>query len=135
MLDDIRSSTETLELLSNGGSLATNRTGQFETFKERVWYHEEGVTNILSFARVRALGYKIDYNYEEDCFIVTSQRGTVVFEATEEGLYALKMDEPAESTGVVLMNSVEENKKSSASARSRELTEPRLCMRLLVSPA
>ena len=34
-----------------------------------------------------------------------------MFEATEEGLYALKMDSPAESTGVVLLNSVEENKK------------------------
>ena len=50
LLDDIRSGNETLELLSNGGCLTTNRTGQFETFKERVWYHKEGVTNALSFA-------------------------------------------------------------------------------------
>ena len=111
LLSDIELGGDTLELLSNGGSLTTSMTGQFENFKERVWYHEEGVTNILSFARVRALGYKIDYDYEADCFIVSSPRGKVVFEATEEGLYALKMDSPAESTGVVMVHSVEENKK------------------------
>ena len=111
MLHDIQFGNETLELLSNGGTLTTSQTGQFETFKERVWYHEEGVTNILSFARVRALGYKIDYDYEADCFTVSSPRGKVVFEATEEGLYAYKVDIPGQSTGVVLNNTVEENKK------------------------
>ena len=110
-LHDIRLSNETLELLSNGGKLTTSQTGQFEQFKERVWYHEKGVTNILSFARVRALGYKIEYDYEADCFTVSSPRGKVVFQATQEGLYAYKVNNPAESTGVVLLNSVEENKK------------------------
>ena len=60
---------------------------------------------------MRALGYKIDYNYEADCFTVSSPHGKVVFEATEEGLYAYKVDIPAQSTGVVLNNTVEENKK------------------------
>ena len=50
LLSDIKLGGDTLELLSNGGSLTTSMTGQFENFKERVWYHEEDVTNILSFA-------------------------------------------------------------------------------------
>ena len=112
LLQDIRSGDETLELLSNGGTLETRLTAQFSNFKERVWYHSEGVTNILSFARVRALGYKIDYDYERDCFNVSSPERKVTFEATEEGLYAMKLDAPAESAGVVMnLSSVEENKK------------------------
>ena len=71
LLDDIKLGNETLELISNGGCLTTNKTGQFDALKERVWHHEEGVTNILSFAQIRALGYKIDYDCEKDCFIVS----------------------------------------------------------------
>ena len=50
------------------------------------------LTNILSFGRLRKLGWKIEYKYDEDKFIVTDpgESFTVEFHSNEDGLYAAK---------------------------------------------
>ena len=50
------------------------------------------LTNILSFGRLRKLGWKIEYKYDEDKFIVSDpdESFTVEFHSNEDGLYAAK---------------------------------------------
>ena len=46
-LEDVKKGNVQLDLVSNGGTLSTTKTAQFDNFKERVWCHRKGVTNIL----------------------------------------------------------------------------------------
>ena len=101
-----------LDLISNGGAMSTMETAELPNFRDRVWFNEKGVTNILSFQKTRRLGCKMECDNDKDCFVVTSDHGRVVFSPTPEGLHAHKMEDSPEAMqeGVALLNTMEENK-------------------------
>ena len=137
LVHDVRAGEIALDLISNGGVLSTTQTAQFGTFKERVWFNQQGVTNILSMSRVKKLGYNASYDEDNDEFIVRSAKGTIEFPCTQEGLHACQVpfDNPQGTTlaGVhkdrkAILQTVEENKsKFSKRQVQRAETARRLC--------
>ena len=73
-LIDIHESNENLVMMTNGGSLSTNLKAIFPGYGE-VWYHPEGITNILSLSKVMGKGYQVSFtSNNEERFIVTSKK-------------------------------------------------------------
>ena len=68
------------------------KESKFPGIEEAVMRSTSFLTNILSFGRLRKLGWKIEYKYDEDKFIVSDpdESFTVEFHSNEDGLYAAK---------------------------------------------
>ena len=68
------------------------KESKFPGVEEAVMRSTSFLTNILSFGRLRKLGWKIEYKYDEDKFIVSDpdESFTVEFHSNEDGLYAAK---------------------------------------------
>jgi len=43
-----------------------------KNFPEEVWYHPDGITNILSFSRMKK---HFDISYEDDSFVIRKPNG------------------------------------------------------------
>jgi K+-sensing histidine kinase KdpD len=73
-----------------------------------VWYHPEGIANILSLARMEENGYHISYDSKAgNEFIVKKDNGsTHIFRPSQRGLYYMD----TAMTGTVLINTVADNK-------------------------
>jgi hypothetical protein len=53
-VNDIRKSSQSMILKSNGGSLPINEVVDFEGFKRETWFLRNVMTNILSFSLVKS---------------------------------------------------------------------------------
>lgn len=61
LLTDIRESTESMEIHCNAGIASTNLIGDLDGYGP-VWYHPNGIANILSLSRVKEHGYHVTYD-------------------------------------------------------------------------
>ena len=88
----------------------------------KVWYHPDGIANILSLVRVKAKGYTITYNSAEGNHfkVVTPASRVRVFTQSARGLYYI--DAAKVEDGTALVNTVEGNRsKYTKRAYSRAL--------------
>ena len=99
----LKQGPELLALVSNGGQLSTREQGSFGP--ERVWFHEKGVTNILSFSECKRRGYHLICDNDQDQFVMSGKGIRLVFKC-QDGLHVHDL-----IAGVNLLSAVEENKK------------------------
>ena len=106
LLTDIHDSDSTMTIKCNAGAITTTKVGTFHDYGD-VWYCENGIANILSFANAREKGYHIDYNSDDNVFILRLRNNSsdLIFRQSPNGLY---YHDTAYS--VMLVNTVEDNK-------------------------
>ena len=113
LLTDVREDTEYMEIHCNAGVASTNLIGDLAGYGT-VWYHPNGIANILSLSRVREHGYHVTYDSNGgNKFLVSKPDGSSrAFHESERGLYFL--DTRANGTGTVMINTVADNKNAYA---------------------
>jgi hypothetical protein len=112
----------------NAGKAVTSQAGELAGYGT-VWYHPSGIANILSLAHVREKGFKVQYDDKNNQFSITNLDGkTRTFQQSPRGLYYMdtatetksettltalsEYDNSFVSNGMVLVNTVEENKSN-----------------------
>ena len=111
LLTDIREDAESMEIHCNAGIASTNLVGDLAGYGT-VWYHPNGIANILSLSRVKEHGYRVTYDSEGgNKFTVDKLDGTSrVFNESERGLFFLDASDPVSTAGTVMINTVANNK-------------------------
>jgi hypothetical protein len=67
LLNNVHDSDTIMTIQCNAGSITTTTIGSFRNYGD-VWYCENGIANILSFANARNKGCCIDYNFHDNTF-------------------------------------------------------------------
>jgi hypothetical protein len=89
LVTDIHTTTETLELFTNGGSLTTNQRATVPNYGE-VWYDPNAITNIFSLSKMEKK-YRITYDLsKEKSFIVHLPNKQIKFTKIFNGLFYYK---------------------------------------------
>lgn len=84
-----------------------NKKGLYKGYED-VWYHEFGIANILTLARLQQK-YRVEYDSNKGPgFIVHSETNKMVFKQSEGGLFYIDANE---KHGVLLVETVRENSK------------------------
>jgi hypothetical protein len=106
LLQNIRKSETHMEIHCNAEVTSTNFVGDFPGYGT-VWYHPNGIANILLLARVKEK-HRVTFDSDgENQFVVHKSDGTTrCFKQSRRGLYFLE----ANNTSTVLVNTVEDNK-------------------------
>jgi len=92
LVKNIKNVKSRMDLNTNAGTLTSRQqctVPDFEKFDE-VWVNEDTMTNILSFAKVRDLGYEIEYDSQADTFTVLTPTKKYIFERSGTNLYYYK---------------------------------------------
>jgi hypothetical protein len=128
LLKEITTTSKTMTIHCNAGKAVTSQVGELAGYGT-VWYHPSGIANILSLARVREKGFKVQYDDKNNIFLITNSDGkTRTFQQSPRGLYYMdtatetksettltalsEYDNRFVSNGMVLVNTVEENKSN-----------------------
>jgi hypothetical protein len=108
LLTNIREVATSMHIHCNAGVATTNWMGDLAGYGP-VWYHKDGITNILLLARVKEK-YRVTYDSTDgNEFRVHRNDGTHrVFRESANGLYYMDVSDPLVST--VLVNTIAENK-------------------------
>lgn len=115
LLTNVHKVTDQMTIHCNAGQVHTNYVGNFGVYGD-VWYCEDGIANILSFANMLRKGYSIAYNQCDNTFQVEkSSVPFMTFHQSPSGLFYcdtangnVLADEATPSH--VLVNTVEGNK-------------------------
>ena len=127
LLRNIRTVKRKLTIYSTGGKSMTRQVGDLPGFGE-VWYHPEGIANILSLALVKKL-FRITYDsHSDNTFHVHLGNSKIrSFHESKQGLYYSDMRTRSGVFENVLVNTVRENKsKFAIKDYSRAVTARRL---------
>ena len=110
LLRNIRKESYFLKIYSTGGVTETNLVGDLPGFGT-VWYHPNGIANILSLSKVKKR-YRVAYDSANgDSFDVYLPANRIrSFIEAPTGLYYSDMRAQASSTENVFINTVAENK-------------------------
>jgi hypothetical protein len=108
LLTNIRQNKSYMGIHCNAGVASTNMIGDLAGYGT-VWYHADGIANILLLSRVKSR-YRVTIDSQDgDEFRVHKPNGDIrIFAAAKRGLYC--MDTAANSTGTLLVNTVDDNK-------------------------
>ena len=118
-LTNIRDSGKTMKIHCNAGTATTRLVGNLPGYGE-VWFHPEGIANILSLSRVKEK-YWVTFNSKNgNKFLVHKGDGsTRIFSESKQGLYyyAVSSDKKTDvkykyTKNETVFNTVEENKKN-----------------------
>jgi Reverse transcriptase (RNA-dependent DNA polymerase) len=107
LLCNVRTVDTKMFIHCNAGVATTTQMGDLPNYGA-VWYHPDGIANILSLSRVRANGYHVTYDSDNgNQFVVHKPNGTQrCFQQSPNGLF---YSDTAE-TSTVLINTVDDNK-------------------------
>ena len=96
-----------MDIHCNAGVTSTNLVGDLAGYGT-VWYHPQGIANILSLSRFKARGYHVTYDSSNgNEFRVVKPDGTArIFTESECGLYYMD----TLTTGTLLVNTVADNR-------------------------
>jgi len=106
---NIREAGRTVSLKSNGSTLTINKIADFKGFEEEVWFSTDAMTNILSFALVRA---EYNISYDGEAFIVhrsDNRYNDMVFIPHSSGLHVYNPDDPRGLASYSFFETVESN--------------------------
>jgi hypothetical protein len=108
LLKNIRPGNGYMDIHCNAGVTSTNMIGDLPGYGE-VWYHPNGIANILSLKRVKDRGHRITYDSSRaNEFLFHKSDGTIrVFKGSPRGLYY--SDTNSHETGALFVNTVEGN--------------------------
>jgi hypothetical protein len=115
LLKNIRESGRHMKIHCNAGVMTTTLVGDLIGYGE-VWFHEKGIANILSLARVKEK-HRVTYDSENgNSFQVWKQDGSVrEFHESPRGLYYL--DTAVEGAGEKVLVTTVDDKKSNYTQR------------------
>ena len=96
LLTNIRAGTGSMTIHCNAGVTTTDLIGELSGYGT-VWYHPDGIANILSLARVKEQGYHVTYDSADgNRFIIHKADGNVrTFKESTRGLYYLDVTDSA----------------------------------------
>ena len=77
-LENIRDTNLKVDVHSSGGSTNSDLQGTLPGFGD-VYIHEEGQSNILYFALVQDMGYRIKYHSKNDILTIHTPRKQLLF--------------------------------------------------------
>ena len=109
-VSDIRPSTATLRLKSNGGLMKINQQATLKGFEGPVWYSPDAIANILALRDVKRK-YKVTYDSDESMFVVHREhtgKPNMNFVEHESGLHFWSPD----TAGVAFVETVAGNKQN-----------------------
>jgi hypothetical protein len=115
LLTNIRTGTGSMTIHCNAGATTTDLVGDLSGYGT-VWYHPNGIANILSLARVKEQGYRVTCDSDGgNRFTIHKSDGSVrIFEESTRGLYYLDVGEQAPNQapnhGMTLVNTVAANR-------------------------
>ena len=106
-----------LVMKTNTGERRLQEYGTLPGFKQKAWLDEDSIMNIFSLAEL-IKDYRVTFDSkEENAFVIHAGNEKIKFACSEEGLYYYKLPEnfmkqqdKIESTGVQMVNTVNENK-------------------------
>ena len=110
LLTNIREHGSKMDIHCNAGITSTSLVGDLQGYGT-VWYHPNGIANILSLARVKERGYHVTFDSRSNnAFHVHKTDGTIrVFTESAKGLYYLDTSKQKQTTEVTMVNTVDEN--------------------------
>ena len=113
LLTNIRIGQATMDIHCNAGVASTNQVGDLPGYGT-VWYHPEGIANILSLSRVKEHGYHVTYDSQDgNRFVVHKPDGTLrIFNESTRGLYFMDTNNSTVQSGNVMINTVADNRSS-----------------------
>jgi hypothetical protein len=115
LLSNIRQADGQMDIHCNAGVTSTNMVGDLGGYGT-VWYHPQGIANILSLSHVRDCGYRVTYDSVSNVFCIHKHDGSCrVFKQSSRGLYYMDTNDDMQQS-TLLVNTVEE-KKSNYSKR------------------
>ena len=124
MVSDIQESGRVMSLSTNGGKIRTSQTCKVKDLPQRVWFHPQYITNILSYDKLSKL-YRIKSDSKLGVFTVFRPgRSNLHFRRNSSGLHLIKVDD---SRNVSLVNTVQRKlvnfsaRQVKDSIRAREL--------------
>jgi hypothetical protein len=89
LLKDVHRTNQSMSIHCNAGVKVTSKIGTLPGYG-KVWYHSNGIANILSLSRVRQNGLTVTYDDKDNCFIITKLDGQkLTFDQSDGGLYYL----------------------------------------------
>jgi hypothetical protein len=88
LLTDIQRSDRIMNIHCNAGVTEATEMGTLPGYG-KVWYHPDGIANILSLSRVRDNGFQVKYNSDRNYFILRKEgmRSDYKFIQSEKGLF------------------------------------------------
>jgi hypothetical protein len=96
-----------MTIMCNAGVTTTNLIGDLPGYGT-VWYHRDGIANILSLARVTKKHRVTFDSHNGNSFTIHKPNNTQhTFKASEQGLYYL---DTSQNQGLIMLNTVAENK-------------------------
>ncbi|KAI2514248.1 Reverse transcriptase (RNA-dependent DNA polymerase) [Fragilaria crotonensis] len=109
---DIRKGTSNMDIHCNAGVTSTDMIGELQGYGT-VWYHPDGITNILSLSRVKEYGYRMTYDSQGgNHFTVEKSDGsTCVVNESKRGLYFLDTNGAIEHK-TLMINTVSNNRSN-----------------------
>jgi Reverse transcriptase (RNA-dependent DNA polymerase) len=110
LLTNIREAEHMLTISTTAGMTMTSLVGDFKGYGT-VWYHPEGIANILSWSRVRRR-FKLGYDSAKDEFYIYKLDGTVRTFTQKKGLYMSAPLLNDDEDGTALVSTVAANKSS-----------------------
>jgi len=138
MLKNIRTVSRKMTIVCNAGAVIVTQMGDLDGYGP-VWYHPDAIANILSLSNVQKR-FHVRYDSQEgDYFTLIRDDGsTRTFRPTKKGLYSspilptrtYKTDED-----IILVNTVEENKKEYTRREVKRATEARRLMAIIGRPS
>ena len=114
LVEDIASTTSTLELMTNAGSRRSNQQATVPGFGQ-FWFDPKAIANIFGFADLVKKHWITYDSDKEDAFLVHMPNKIVKFKSNAEGLYQFQVPQEYRS-GLKkhqvshIMDTVEENK-------------------------
>ena len=130
LLKNIHKSDGWMHIHCNVGITRTNLMGDFSGYR-MVWYHPDGIANILSLAEVHKQFHAPYDSSKRNEFIVHKPDGsTKQFIQCERGLYYLDTS----TKGVMLINTVDDNKSKYSNADCSHAQLPRRIQPMIGRP-
>ena len=111
LLNNIRKADAKMEIHCTAGVTKTDLIGDLNGYGT-VWFHGDGIANILSLSRVQAKGCKVTFSSEDgNQFVVTKVDGSKrIFKQSERGLYYMETDTTHKAGNeAIFVTTVEDN--------------------------
>jgi hypothetical protein len=68
-LTDIKVWTITMRVVTNGGTLSTNKKSSWPGYQNKIWYSRSAITNIIALKNVKKQ-YRVTYDSNDEYFVV-----------------------------------------------------------------
>jgi hypothetical protein len=116
LVQNIRQATSTLQLKCNAGIVYINRIADLPGFPEPVWFHDNGIANVLSLSRVSKF-FPVTYNNVEGFVIHKPDGQKHRFQESPRGLFYLDPSKQSQNKEDTLLVMTVKKKKTAYSKR------------------